>query len=121
MITNFEEITKELNAFEKRLLPLLIKGFSAHSKNDPIKAPEIIKLLNSQKVLFGLEYKVTQARLRKMINFIRCNSLLPVIGTSKGYYVSNNRIEIEKQVQSLRERADAINAAADGLQELIID
>ena len=80
MITNFEEITKELNAEERQLVPVLIKGFKAHGKENPIKAPKIVENLR----IVG--YKITEPRLRKLVNLIRSKGLLPVIATSNGYY-----------------------------------
>jgi hypothetical protein len=41
--------------------------------------------------------------------------MLPLIATSDGYYVSYDKIEIEKQIQSLKERAESINRCANGM------
>lgn len=117
MITNFEEITRELTIEEKCLIYILVKGFSTHKKDNPIKAPDIIEAINGKKENYKLTNKLTQPRLRKMINLIRSKGILPLIGTSQGYYVSYEPEEIEKQIQSLRERANAINQAAEGLKK----
>jgi len=53
--------------------------------------------------------------LRKLTHFLRCNSILPLIATSKGYYVSYDNAEIDKQIKSLQERAAAIIESANGL------
>jgi hypothetical protein len=108
MITNFEQITSELTEDEMKLLPILINGFKKHSKPNPIKAPDIVKGMK----LYG---KFTEVRLRKMVNHIRVNSLLPLIATSSGYYISDDSEEIKLQVKSLWERAKSIKDAADGL------
>jgi len=119
MITNFEEITRELNAEEKNLLPVLIRGFSRHNINHPIKEPDIRKAINSQLTMFGLNKKLSSARFRKMVNFIRAKSILPLIATNKGYYVAYDYESVSKQIRSLRERADAINVAADGMEKFM--
>jgi len=119
MITNFEDITHDLTTEEKKLIPILIKGFKTHTILNPIKAPEIVSALNSKDL--GLEKKFTEVRLRKLCNFIRTNSIIPLCATSKGYFVSYEKLEIENQILSLRERADAIIACADGLQNFIND
>ena len=112
MITNFEEITYELTDLEKTLIPLLIAGFSNRTKDNPIKEPQIVSKMK--------EYKLTSARLRKCINFIRANGLLPIIGTSKGYYVSYDSEEIKKQIASLNQRANSIIRCAQGLQKYTV-
>lgn len=114
MITNFEEITSELTDAEKIVLPILINGLKKFYKDKPIKAPIIVAKINEA-------YKVdlTEPRLRKLINHIRVNSLLPIIATSNGYFVSTDRQEIEKQIRSLEERARSIQKSADGLKKIL--
>ena len=111
MITNFEEITKDLSEEEKKLLPILIKGFRLHGIDDPIKAPDIIQKLSEKGI------KLTGARLRKLTNLIRSAGILPLIATSNGYYVTVDKQEVQKQIKSLTERAEAIMAAAKGLEK----
>lgn len=116
MITNFEQITAELNVSEKKLIRILVKGFEFHKKGNPILAPEIVKKINEKKLT---PKPVTEARLRKMCNFIRRNGILPLIATSKGYYISTNKEEILSQAQSLKDRAEAILKARTGLLTFI--
>lgn len=120
MITNFEEITEDITEAEKSLVPFFVKGFATKTKENPIKAPEIVKLLNEFLKKQGIDApKITPERLRKIVNYIRVNSLLPLIATSKGYYVSEDQDEIIKQIQSLKERAAAIVGAANGLMKFV--
>jgi hypothetical protein len=119
MITNFEEITQELEADEKHLIKVLVAGFQTKTKENPIKAPQIIKQVNLKQAELGLTKKLTEPRLRKMCNFIRSKSILPLIATSHGYYVSTDQDEIEKQIDSLNERALAIVNSANGLKRFI--
>jgi len=51
-----------------------------------------------------------------MVNFIRVNSLIPLIATSEGYFVSYDKEEIMKEIKSMDERASAIIGAANGLR-----
>ena len=111
MITNFENITHELTEIELEMLPLIVNGFKRYTKNNPIKEPDIVSRFNSK----NLKLKLNGARLRKLVNHIRCHSMLPLIATSKGYYVSDDTEEIKNQIKSLRERANSINRCADGL------
>jgi hypothetical protein len=111
MITNFENITQELSDIEIQMLPLMVNGFKRYTKQNPIKEPDIVSRFNSN----NSTIKLNGARLRKLVNHIRCHSMLPLIATSKGYYVSNDKSEIQNQIKSLRERANSINRCADGL------
>jgi len=116
MITNFEEITKDLTLDEKKILPILINGFKSRTKEKPIKAPEICKAINNRLSEHGLKRKFSEVKLRKMTNLIRTNAILPLIATSDGYYVSYDQNEIRNQIKSLNERAQAILSSANGLQ-----
>lgn len=116
MVTNFENITHALTAEEEKLIPLLMNGLCTKTKDNPIKGPEIISKMNAYAEGKGLP-ALTEPRLRKCINHIRSNSLLPIIATSKGYYVSDDPAEIRDQVNSLRERAESILRSAAGLEK----
>lgn len=113
MITNFEQITVGLTDEEIRLIPILIRGFKKHPITDPITAPRIIKTLRGHGLHIG------EPRLRKLTNFIRAHGLLPVMASHKGYYVSYDQEEIEAQIESLQERAEAIRSAAEGLKNFL--
>ena len=120
MITNFTEVTAELNQKELNLIPVLVKCFAKYTKEKPIKTPEVVEGINNYLTDKGIKLKFSGARLRKCVNFIRCNGLLPLIATSNGYYCSNDTEEIEKQIKSLNERARSIKNCADGLYKFIV-
>lgn len=115
MITNFEKITYELTDVELKMLPLIIQGFKRYTKEYPVKEPQVVERFNNN----FPEYKLTGVRLRKLVNHIRTNGLLPLIATSRGYYVSSDKDEIVNQIRSLREWASSINKCADGLEWLL--
>mgnify|MGYP003335692744 FL=1 len=117
MIKNFEEHTFELTDEETNFIPILIKTFETRYKNNqpPIKAPDIIRGLNDYCQRNKIDMKFSEVRLRKMVNHIRTNSLLPLIATSKGYFISYDFKIVEDQVQSLYQRAASIKKCADGL------
>lgn len=119
MITNFEEVTKELTAEELAVVPLMVKGFLKHGKDNPIKAPDIVFNLNDFLRAHGIKLKMTEARLRKMCNYIRANSIIPLIATSNGYFVSEDREIIQSQIKSLNQRAYSIKQCADGLLKFL--
>lgn len=119
MIQNFEEITKALTPEERKLIPLIIQGMEKYTKKNPIKEPQIIKSLNERLSSLGLSKKVTGARLRKLVNFIRRHGLAPIISTSRGYYTSWDKQEILNQINSLNDRAEGILVAANGLKSFL--
>lgn len=116
MITNFEEITKPLTQIELEIMNILVEILDNTDNKNTIKAPKLVKeiILRS-----GIE-KFGQARLRKIINYLRGNGMLPIIATSKGYYLSNDTKVIEDEIKSLTERADAIRFAAQGLRRFLV-
>lgn len=118
-ITNFEDITAELSDDEIRLIPLLIGGFKNRTKANPIKAPEIVNKVNDYLIDKGEKVRLSEPRLRKIVNHIRSNSLLPLIATSKGYFVSTDRMELINQIESLEQRANSIAKCALGLKSFL--
>lgn len=116
MITNFENITHELTDDELAIVPLVISGFKRYTKDFTIKAPDVVSRFNAS----GKSHvQLTEPRLRKIVNYIRSNGLIALVATSQGYYVSSDKDEIMKQVESLRQRANSIHRCADGLQLLL--
>lgn len=119
MITNFEEITQELTDQEMQLIPIVTKGFKNHSATNPIKEPDICESVNTYLEKNGYKIRMTGARLRKFVNYIRSNQLLPLIATSNGYFVSFEKEVIERQVKSLEQRCRSMQTSADGLKKFL--
>lgn len=115
MITNFEHITSELTQQELELIPILVKGFHKHRKENPILARDIVRMMNLYLQTRNYQVTFTEARLRKCVNYIRTNAILPLMATSNGYYISWDSDEIYSQIQSLEERANSIKRCAGGL------
>jgi len=118
MITNFEEITKVMTEDEKKLVPIIIKGLSTKTKDNPIKGADIVNAINENKDKYGIKV-FNEPRLRKIINFIRSEGILPVMGTLNGYYCTKDRTELESQIESLTQRAEAIMTSANGLKKFL--
>jgi hypothetical protein len=118
MIKNFEQITKEMTQDEKKLVPIIINGLSTKTKNNPIKGADIVSAINENKDRYGIKL-FSEPRLRKIINFIRSEGILPVMGTSNGYYCTQDRDELESQIESLTQRAEAIMSSANGLKKFL--
>lgn len=121
MLNNFEEITAELNDDEMGMLPIIVEAFKQYTKEKPIKTPLIISSFNSNREKFKIKAKLTGPRLRKICNHIRTNGIIPLIGTSEGYYVSYDTEVVLSQIQSLKQRANSINRCAEGLYKFLSD
>ena len=119
MITNFEEYTHELTSEEMEILQLVIYGFRAYKKTNPIKAELIVKRMNLYLENNGYKIRLTQPRLRKLVNYIRSNGLLPLIANSHGYFTTDCKQTIQEQIKSLKERANSIKRCASGLEKFL--
>ena len=122
MIENFEYITIELTDDEKKLIQPMIAGFKKRTVENPIKAPDIVKAINISFYETGvINKKFSEVKLRKIVNYIRSYSLLPLIATSKGYYTSYNAEDIESQIRSLGQRVSSIQSCMNGLKKIKIN
>jgi hypothetical protein len=116
MIVGHENITSELTSEELWLANDMIRFFKNKTKNNPVKSIQIVVGINKH---YSLKKRFTDVRLRKIINYYRVNSILPVISNSNGYYVSYDPDEIEEMVQSLTQRAGSIIDCAFGLKRIL--
>ena len=113
MINNFPEQTKPLTEYElKMLLPVIVSGLKTKKGID--NAITNSKMCDSLK---RLGYKITAPRMRAIIHHIRVNDIIPLlIGTSKGYYISDNEIELFGYVESLDQRINSISFVRNALR-----
>lgn len=139
MITNFEQVTEDLTELEKEFMPEVknIIDLAFRDKTEisqerfvygpyrktPIKQKDLSDLINLkliQKHGFFCNFKINSVRLRKYFNYFRSNGILPLIATSDGCYISNDKQEIEKQIQSMEERARQILRASNGMKKFLL-
>jgi hypothetical protein len=101
------------------ILPMVMRLLRAKAtKNNPLYGARIVDFLNFKREEIGFKNAMTESRLRKCINYIRTNGLMPVIADEHGYYITKDPIIIRDMAASLRRRTQAINAAAAGLEDL---
>jgi DNA-directed RNA polymerase specialized sigma54-like protein len=105
MIKNFEEFTVELNKVERRLIPMMVDRFqNKRGIKNIVTADAMIDGINQ---MYGVKLKDT--RIRKIIQYIRVNNLVPgLIATSRGYYTAESIGEIMEWIESLKARETAI-------------
>jgi len=114
MINGFEEQTEDLSEYEREeLLPILLKHL-------PRKIG-IENAITGGAINHGLKnnlgIKVSGARLRKLINHIRKNDLIPcLVASSKGYYVATDNADVQRFIESLEQRETAIRVVRMAMQ-----
>lgn len=103
MLEGFEKQTMPLTDEEQNtLVPIFVRCLAGQrGKENAVTNKEICsKMCN---------YKMSDARVRKIINHIRINDLVPcLIATSNGYYVAVTEQEISEYCLSLEGRENAI-------------
>jgi len=117
MITGFEEWTQPLSDNEIAMMEIIVSGLKKFTKEKPITNKEICRLIN--KKYQGKYGVLSEARVRKIINRIRGDALLPVIGTKKGYYVSDNEADIIEEINTLSQRIQSIQFSQRGLRKFL--
>ena len=116
MIENFEDQTQRLSDSEKQMLPALVNLLQDRiGKQNSIKNYALCKVLNET---YNFSNKFNDARIRKMINYIRNKGLVPrLMATSDGYYVTTDSVELESFIRSLNGRIAAITKVRDSMVE----
>lgn len=116
MIKNYETQTKPLTDCEMHYAHIIGAGLKKRDKNNPINSIEICKRMNNAYPTF----KLTDIRLRKMINYLRLTSLPNICATSAGYYCGNAN-DVREYLIGLKQRINAqiaiYNAATKYVKE----
>lgn len=113
MVNYFEEITAELNDYEKEtVVPVIVDELTFRvGKKRGIKNAELRAFLSEKNI------KVAESRIRKLVQYIRVTGLVEcLMGTNSGYYISDNKEELDKYVESLHQRANATYFTANQIQ-----
>ena len=111
MIKGFETITADLSQDEVDMVQPIINGLKAKQGKDmAITGAKICEAMN----LGG-------PRLRKIINYIRTNNLLPgLCSISNGYFVATNIYEMQDYIISLKQRIKAQVEVLNALEKQTI-
>lgn len=113
MVNGFENETYELNDYEeKKVVPLMVLGLKNKvGKENAVTNGQMISGLKNK------GHKIDSARLRKLIHHIRITGLIEcLIATSKGYYITNDKKEMDNYIESLIQRSESIMKIADQMQ-----
>lgn len=104
MIKGFSNETAPLNDYETGvLLPIFIRGLKEKVGHlNAVTNKHIVKQLRGT-------CKISEARVRKIINHIRTHDLIPgLIATSEGYFIAETEAALREYEESLQGREDAI-------------
>jgi hypothetical protein len=115
MITNFEEFTANLKDEEIAIVPIVVQVLQCASELNQYKAPLIVAKVQAVLGINQIRIPFNERKLRKCVNYIRVNGIVPLIATSSGYYITNDARVIRKQINSLDQRARSITMCANGL------
>ena len=114
MIQGFTEQTEPLTEYEvQTLLPQLVRGL--RTKVGRAMSVTNKAIIDGMKRNLGLS--ISDARVRKLINHIRNNDLVPcLIATSQGYYIAESEQELKDYEDSLLGREEAIRSVRLSIQ-----
>jgi hypothetical protein len=114
MLTLFTNITEDLTDLEKgTLVPMLLDTLRFSSESNCMKGRILSNWFKAS------SYDVSEVRIRKMVNYIRVtNAAKPkvLIGTSKGYFLTDNVTTVDSQIESMEGRIDSMKAAVDAMK-----
>lgn len=112
MLVNFEDYTYNLTTVEVEFALQLAMHLEAN-KGNPVTADELCEYYNDPVFYPKPLFRLTPARVRKLVNYI-CKMLLPnLIGTSKGYFVSYDVEKLKQAAATLTSRANENQRRAD--------
>jgi len=117
MINGFENQTIELNENEHKIVSIVVDRFKTK--------PGIKNIVTNNQIIEGLKLKhgieIKDSRVRKVIQFIRVNNLIPgLIATSKGYYSTDDIEELESWIESMIQRENAMKETRKAIENHLI-
>lgn len=118
MLNGFDQQTEPLTDYERDiLLPIIAKGLSMRvGAKRAVRNKEIVSAMRNA------GYELSDARLRKIINHIRCCGYVKcLVATSKGYYVATSPDELQDYITSLCGREGAIRTVREAMEQQHIE
>jgi hypothetical protein len=104
MLKGFEQITVELNDFETQASEIVFDWFNSNpGRKGMLKNNDISALVYHQ-----MGKSLSDARVRKIIQYLRMYRIPNIIATSNGYICSEDIKDIENWIISLRQREASI-------------
>lgn len=127
MITNFEQITKEISGFETRVvMPLVVEMLKTKiGKGKATPNHQILQTVNfllHPGIGAGCKNIISAARLRKVIGAIRViGSIKGLCANSQGYFVAETHEEFLRCIVSLNERIKSQSIVMEAMKEQLLE
>lgn len=105
-IVLFEQETSKLSEYEMdELMPVMVKCLQNKvGKENAVTNCYMVEKMQEH------GYKISEARVRKIINYIRIHGLIDrLMASNKGYYITEDENEMSNYIQSLIGREEAIH------------
>jgi len=113
MIENFSKHTQPLTELEQMAAPLVVELL-----NDiPKTAAVLAKAVNDYYEKQHEPTRLTEVTVRKIISKLRHTGAYGICSSSDGFWQSTSIMQIQSQITSLTQRAQAIEATRDGMQK----
>lgn len=110
-ITNFESWTPEFNPKYKPVVVWIENYFLSRRSLKSITGPKLVAVIGQE-----LGVKLHEVELRTCIRETRFRGQVPIEGGGKGYKLIMTDADLDNQIRSLEERAQACNYAATCLR-----
>ena len=112
MLQGFDAQTAPLTDYERNtLLPVIVAGLR--------QRVGVQRAITNAAICAAMRkagYELTEPRLRKIVNHIRCNDIIDcLMATSAGYYVATSEIDVRDYEESLLGREQAIAAVRQSM------
>ena len=101
----FEPETSKLSEYElSELVPVMVKCLQNKvGKDNAVSNSFMVEKMQEH------GYKISEARVRKIINHIRSNGIIEcLIASNRGYYITKDKNEMKNYCHSLFQRQEAI-------------
>lgn len=105
MIKGFEKETTHLTEDELAIAKIVAAGLARRTKSNPASSTEICNKMNEAYP----DMKLTDVRLRRIINHLRLNGMPNICASSSGYYCGTTK-DVQEYIIGLRQRISAQEA-----------
>jgi hypothetical protein len=113
MIENFSKHTQPLTELEQMAAPLVLDLLN----DTPKTAAVLAKAVNDYYEKQHEPTRLTEVTVRKIISKLRHTGAHGICSSSDGFWKSTSIMQIQSQIESLTQRAQAIQATRDGVQK----
>jgi hypothetical protein len=110
MIANFEELTYQITENEKRcakFIEAVLRKYNKFYTNKQLRKLIFERSGNEP------EFELADSRIRVIMNYLRRTTAPNIIASSNGYKITEDIDELNKYLESLYDRIDAIKVIAD--------